>query len=408
MSDAGSTIPETEVVYRRPESLPMITRLWLTGMVAILLILWGSLGYLSAADGARGIPVGIFRIQPSLTISSRYDDNVYKTESQRLADKVLTIQPIVQFSTHWKKLSFQTSVTTNIDHYETQTNLDTNNTSLNMGLKYNASRDLTMSFDAGVDFNHDAPGAPDVGSFSTESTPRQWKHYGFEGKAQYTLHRFRTEFDLSHQIDAKQQVGNYWNKAAVTLMYALAPRTSLLTGLSWKGIVYDDAALKRDSQEKGVNVGVTWSATAKTQGDLRVGYVTKDTENSLDGNPGMVSLGGAFSWKPLARTGVSLDVGRTFAEGGLVSSYYKTTGGALGLSQQLRSFLSLKSRVGYTQNVYSSGMENDIWKESIGLEYAFPRWLTMNTTIGKTSQKSTQPGSGYDSNEVMISLTGGL
>ncbi|MBF0424972.1 MAG: outer membrane beta-barrel protein [Magnetococcales bacterium] len=408
MSKVGSTMPETVGASHPAGSLPLVTRLWLAGMAAILLILWGALGYLSAADEARGIPVGIFRIQPSLAISSQYDDNVYRSGTQRLSDKVLSVRPVVQFSTHWKKLTFQTSVSTTIDHYEKQTNLDATNSSANMGVKYAASRDLSLSFDGGVDFNHDAPGAPDVGTVSTTETPKQWKHYQFGGKAQYTFHRFRSEFGLTHGVDAKQQVGNYWNQATMTLMYALAPRTSLLTGLGWKGIVYDDSSLHRDSQEKSANVGVNWAATAKTQGDLRVGYTVKDTENPTGSSPGMVSFGGGVSWKPLAKTGLSLDLNRSFAEGGLVADYYKTTSAAVGLNQQLRSFLSLKSKVGYTKNDYSSGQENDTWKETIGIDYAFPRWLTMSTSVGRTNQKSSLPSANYDDNQVMISLTGGL
>ncbi|MBF0136500.1 MAG: outer membrane beta-barrel protein [Magnetococcus sp. DMHC-1] len=407
MSRTGTIIPETGEEFRQSESLPIATRLWAAGVIAILLTMCGSLGYLGAADGARGIPVGIFRVKPSLTISSQYDDNVFKSR-QKVGEKILNIQPVVQFSTHWKKLAFQAGVSSSIVRYESRSTEDFEDHNVSMDVKYSANRHLDLGLKSEVSFNHESRGAPDVGQIGAQDKPRRWKHYGIDGSAQYTQNRFRTQLELSHQIDEKQEVGNYWNKAALTLMFAMAPRTSLATGLGWKGIVYDNPALRRDSQEKTVNVGVNWTGTAKTQGDLRVGYALKEPENSAAENSSAMTFGGSVSWKPLARTSLNLNANRAFAEGGLVADYYVTTMAGVGLSHKLRSFLTFKSNLDHTTNDYSSGLENEIWKGGVGLEYAFPRWLTMSSNFGRTSQKSNQPNSEYDSNEVMISLTGGL
>ncbi|MBF0177087.1 MAG: outer membrane beta-barrel protein [Magnetococcales bacterium] len=408
MSEVRSAIRDAGTCFRHSASQPVMTRLWLVGVAAMLLILCGSIGYLSASDGARGIPVGIFRVKPSLSIQSRYDSNVFKDATNRVGEKILSIQPVVQVSTHWKSLTFSGSLASDIARYESRSTEDYQDYKAAMHVKYSVSRRLELGAKTDVAFNHDSRGAADVGKIGANNPPRHWKHYGFDGSAQYTYNRLRTLMELSHQIDDKLDIGNYLNKATLSLMFALAPRTSLLTEVGWKGIVYDSAALDRDNQERSIGAGVSWTGAAKTQGDLRVGYTMKEYENSAVEGSSAFTFGGGIGWKPLAKTALKLDLSRNFAEGGLVSNYYVSTSEQLGLTQKLRSFLTFNSNVSHTQNDYSSGLENEIWKGSAGFGYAFPRWLTMDTNFTRTSQKSNQVDSGYDSDEVMVSLTGGL
>ncbi|MBF0308917.1 MAG: outer membrane beta-barrel protein [Magnetococcales bacterium] len=372
-------------------------------------LLWSFTGDLRARDEkAKGISIGIFRINPSFNMSSSYSDNILKTSDNRIADKILSFKPVLQITTHWRKLTFSAGYQADVTRHESWTSEDFADQGLRVNASYEQPNKMKFAIEGASDWNHDTRGAPDTGFGDIKAPPKKWRHYSVETKGEYTLNRFKTLLSTSRDINDKENVGHYWDKVAFSVMYAISPKTSLLTELSRKSIHYDDATLKRDSLETGLGAGLTWRATAQTTGEVRVGMKAKSLPDKPQSDTSSTTWDGNVVWKPLRHTSVGLNLNRDFQEGGETDLYFVTTGASLSLEHQVRSFLTQTAKLSYTNNAYASSLENNLWKAGIGVNYQFPRWWTMGVDLSHTVQESNRPGSNYDDNAVMVTFKGGM
>ncbi len=378
-------------------------------MVALLLVFFGGTWrYLRAADETRGIPVGIFRIKPKLSVASKYDDNLYKHETNRVGEKTLTITPVVQFSTHWKKTAFEVNYRTSLVRHEKRESEDTADHNMGAKLTLNPTRQIEITAGADYAFNHDKRGAPDTTTTGFDTPPDDWQETGLNAGIQLTHNRLRTLLDWDYGFKEKQDLGHYWHQVGLKLMFALAPRTSLLTQTSVKDIIYENTSVGRNSRENTIQAGLEWSGAAKTTGAFAMGYTQKAYQAGGGQDDGAMTMTGNVGWSPTTRSKLNLTTKREFNEGGATAANYVTTDVALGLNHQLRSFLTLNSNLSYTLNDYSSNLENDVYKGSLGFDYRFPRWFTLSGTYNRTNQNSNTVGSSYDANDVMVTISGGL
>nr|CRH06729.1 conserved outer membrane protein of unknown function [Candidatus Magnetococcus massalia] len=376
-------------------------------MLFLLLLVWSILGDLRAERGARGIPVGIFRIKPKLTADVSFTDNLLSSKD-KVADTVITLKPVLQAVTHWRKYTVDLTFKSEVGRHGTREMEDYIDHSTKLKVAVAPTKNLSLEAQASYSSKHSSRGAADNLGAATSEPPEQYNLYKVSGKAQYTKQRYRGVVELGHNVDAKTGTGRYWNDLSVSLMYALSPKTSFyLQGVAERH-VYDDATLLRDNMEYGGAVGVEWEATAKTTGNVKAGWTQKTYADAADKDVAGFATEADIKWSPSSRTRFTLSAGRSLEEGGNTDDYYTATKTQLEVQHSLRSFLSLNAQLGYDNNVYGNGRDDVTWTGSAGFDYQFPKWASLGGRYSYSDIASNAADSSYDSNVFMLTLEGGL
>ena len=145
-----------------------------------------------------------------------------------------------------------------------------------------------------------------------------------------------------------------------------------------------DTAPERDATRHLVSVILRGDLTAKLSSTLRFGYETRDGD--LEDFEGFI-MGGALTYRPGARTSVTLAVDRSLQESVFATSaFYVTTIGVLTVEHQIRPRLTVRGIATLGNNDYPNeetvdgrtDTRNDwIYGFGAGVEYEVLRWMRL-------------------------------
>ena len=385
----------------------------LSKRVALLLpLMLGPAQQGGAADEPRGIPVGILRTKPKMTISSTWEDNIYKSQDNPTGDFIAGIEPEISLVTHWHKDTYHVTWNGKHQNYLNHNLEDRTDHTLSAGAEWSPNRKTVLSLEYQFKDKHDERGAPGTGAVNSATGPNEWFDNTLSASTQFTFGRFRTVLDLKRSYEESQNndksiQDHFWDDANITLMYALAPKTKLSVETGLKDITYDSDPSK-DSLESRILAGVTWTATAKTEGGIKIGAMHKemDAEDQPDGNG--LTFSSDITWQPLTRSRLHLLASRGFDEGETGSEHFIATDLKLDASHDIRPKIKLKGDLGFNNSDYAGPKNEDLWSAGVGLDYKLPKWFFVTGRLGRSMKRSTEAQADYDSDLLMIALTGSL
>lgn len=359
----------------------------------------------------KGIPLGIFRAHPEVTLVSRWDDNVFKTATDQHSDMIAQIKPVIRLVTHWaSKNQFTMSYTATVERYSKLKGENSNNqqVDLDLILVLPARR---VEFDLGYSLlkEQDKRGTPE--STSLEE-PGRWLQHSLTAATNIKFNRLDTKLKLEHAErssanDGPSDQDRYWNDAGFILNWDLTAKTHLLTELGHKIIVYDQSPLL-DSTESRLLLGINWQATGKTEGKLKFGSVTKLFENDTENDSTEVTWESGIAWNPQERTRLNFSSNRGFHEGGEQAEHYVSTQVKVDLKHDLRPNWSLLGELDFSKNVFVPVRRDNYWNGKLGLEYQLRRWFVLNAEFARNIKHSSVAETEYVSNGLLLSLTGTL
>ncbi|MBF0173874.1 MAG: outer membrane beta-barrel protein [Magnetococcales bacterium] len=364
------------------------------------------------ANEPRGIPVGIFRTKPKVTLSSTWENNIYKSQDHESSDFIHGIEPEITLVTHWRKDSYQLSWKGKHQDYLNHNLEDRTDHTLSAKAEWSPNRKTVITMEYQFKDEHDERGAPGTGSVNPATPPNEWFENILSGSTQWTSGRFRTVLDLEWGYRESENNGQssqdrYWDELGLTLMYALAPKTKLLVETGLKDITYATAP-ENNSLESRVLAGVTWSATAKTEGGFKLGAMHKEMDDDAKEDGNGITLSSDVTWKPLSRSSVHLLASRGFDEGETGSEHFIATDFKVDASHDIRPKIKLKGDMGFNNSDYSGPRNEDLWSAGVGLDYKLPKWFFVTGRLGHSTKKSTEADADYDSDLFTIALTGSL
>ena len=359
----------------------------------------------------KGVPVGLFRVYPELNLVAEWDDNIYKTQGDLEGDQLLRIKPTITLETHWKNNKVSLVYGGEVQRYRRLHFEDRSDHT------FTANLDLSphSTIDLGVVYNfsakHDVRGSP--GIFDDPNLPPSlWHEQSLKGTGKYTFNRFRFQMDLSRSFKEAQNnnlssQNNFWDDMALTLMFALAPKTAVLVETGLINYYYDDDD-SQNSRERRILGGLTWSISKITEGQFKIGYSDKRMYNLESNDSSVITMQSEMSWNPRVRTNVNFAASRNFSEGELGADHFIASDVKLMLDHKIRPWLGVNSTIGLTNSDYGELRNENIWVTGVGVNYDLPRWFVVNGNYSRTNKQSTEDEGEYGSNLFMISLTGAL
>jgi hypothetical protein len=378
-------------------------------------------------DIPGNIHIGQLKIHPDLSVKEGYTDNIFREADSEKGSAITTVSPGILFQLpikrHFLQMDYRADLIEASKHhdvYDTDShfanlllNLDFNRLNLLMG--DNWAKDSTPP-----DFENDTRNDYYQNRAFFEASYRLPGRY--KVKAFYT-NEFR-DFDDYREIgQSNPELDNYMqNETGVALYYRFLPLTSVLLEYAFTTINNKDINLPdTDSDSHRIWLGLSWEPTAKINGAIKGGYVTRDYDEAGDDWDGFGMEGDlkynyssftSFSFKGFRKL---LDASVTqMAPGGVAGdygTYYVSTGGILSASRKLNYKLSASAEISYFHDDYQErGAMPDERRDDrvgfgVGLDYRIQDWLGCGLKYNYEDNDSNVEAEEYRENRVFATIS---
>ena len=172
--------------------------------------------------------------------------------------------------------------------------------------------------------------------------------------------------------------------------------------------IYDDGAddngFDRDSQGYGVGFGVRYDNRRNLELEALLGYLHQTYDDPLLENIGALDIGLSGTWRPTGRTRIRGGIARSIEETTINgASGYVLTSYTLGLEQAVHPQVSLDTSVGfYTNRFVGIARDDHVLGLSAGARYFPMKHIFVGTSYEYLQRDSSDPNEDYDENRVFL------
>lgn len=374
-------------------------------MTRSLPLLTSLAGCLSASAWAlepQHIDLAGFEFTPTLKIQERYDDNFRGLDDDVQSSWITALQPRFLLSAEDRNSAYQLEYRLNDEtfHSDSQaSNTDhhlylrsilefSSRQRLRWDLEYHRQEDTVDTADAQENDKYSRAIANALYSFGARSARNQ-----LDFGANYEALRYHNSGNLNADKERDSlRLNGIW-------FHRLGGATRSLLELRHTEHDYKLASSPRSGTNRAALAGVTWEATAKTTGNVRVGLERKDFDSdaSDDYTSPMWEVG--LAWRPRTYSTFTLDTRRAFDEGDDGASTIAEQSARLGWehhwSARIRSDLYYR----YAEREYK-GIERDDDRNTYGLSlvYSPRRWVDLTLGYRHQDNDSTLRSESYTRN----------
>ena len=373
---------------------------------------------------------------PTLKLEQRHDDNIFATNKNRKSSWVTVVEPTFTLSLDRAKSAHQLQYRLSSKNFQSMNSSSyiDHHLTADTGFEFNSRNRLLLN--AGYHKLEDT--ASDYNYSGIKAKNDKWNTKNVGGVYTYGARTARTQLDLglnyselrydnSGTVDGVRLNKNSERDAAsarVTGYYSIAPKTRLLLEGRYTDYDYTSASA-RDSKNKAVLAGITWEATAKTTGTVKIGREKKDYKNSSATNEnkstGMWEAG--VVWAPLTYSVFTLKTRRGFDEGSYaetsgdldlenidnVTSSIRTVDTSLGWKHYWMDRLYSDAQYRRIDRKYQRVSRDDkIDQYGLGLTYEARRWLDIGVGFTHRENDSDIKTNSYTRNIYAITFNASL
>ena len=364
------------------------------------------------------------KFTPTLKVEERYDDNIYAIENNVQSSWVNVITPEFVLSTEGRNSAYALTYSLNNENYASSHSDDHTDHHVDLDaafqfdarnlLKLNAGYDKVedIANDNFEDYNNDL-----LVPQGNEGEPAKYTTTNFGGVYTYGAKTALTQLELgANYEELRYQNSGDFNEdlerntvpLRATAFYRVAPKTRLLL----EGIYEDYDYINNnasDGDRQALLAGVTWEATAKTTGTIKIGAEERSYDKSVYEDESGASWEAGVKWAPRTYSTFDLTSRQRFAPGdngaGTIDSQTTALTWNHHWLERLRSDVSYS----YTDNDYKgTDQQEDIDIVGVGLTYEMRRWLDIGIGYKYATSDSNYPGSSYDRNIYAINFKASL
>lgn len=393
----------------------------LKNTVALGLITAASIGINTAqADDLFGEGV-IF--EPKLTLGAAYDNNISQAaDSQRQDESLIGIvSPSFLFGAENRNTMLSALYTIYDETYEFDTkNNDHTDHHLDLSAEFILNSRNTVGINGGYHKQQDLRTSTNRSDPNEKEGDRyNWKYIG--GLYRAGADSSRVQVEVAGELQQRRYNNNLTTASdnqskerdtdilIGTLYFNAAPKTRFLIELQQRDFDYISSTSLLDNSSSIVYVGVTWEATAKTTGTIRVGQEKRDFDhvNSIDFSESAWDIG--VTWQPRDYNTFSVITKKTAEEGSVRSSLIDTTKTTLSWNYEWTPKISSNLSYGITQEKYLgstfSGREDDTSSANIRLLFKASPGAEISAGYTAKSRDSNSDIEKFDRDILAVNLT---
>jgi len=345
---------------------------------------------------------------PNVELDLGYNDNLLLTETNKQSSLVAYLKPELQWvgviRKHLIRFGYQGEYANVFD----QSSENYRDHFLGADITLDLTPKFTMNAGANYRKEHEVRGT--AGALNIGTRPNQWDQSSVEVEAIYGR-RIATA-----QIAAKYEYYNrdFTNNAQSTrdydaniftfaAYYNLGPKTQLLIEPSFSDYEYVNSA--QDNTVRKLLAGVTWTATAKTTGKLKIGRYSKDFDSAAFADSSGASADIEVVWEPKTYSTVVLKISRDVNDSSLAgSSSYESSIASLDWNHDLTDLTQLQLGAAYSVDDYDITRKDKFIDGYIGISRSVTRNLTLGVRYDYGQRKSSLAGNDYKNNLVMVGV----
>ncbi|VVP27868.1 hypothetical protein PS900_04199 [Pseudomonas fluorescens] len=348
---------------------------------------------------------------PSLKVSERYDDNFRAVENDEESSWITGITPTFVLAAESNKSLYKFTYTADSDVFHSSHKDDNTDHYLDADAAFEFDARNRLLLNAGFEKIEDTASLDQNLENDKYTTSNVGGVYTFGARSARTQVDFGANYsELRYQNSDGINDDKERNTTALvsTVYYRVAPKTKAL--IEARHTDYDYVSnTDLNSDNIAILGGVTWDATAKTSGTVKLGAERKNfDDSSIDDKTGSTWEVGA-TWKPRTYSSFSLKTRRGLDEGndGATSIENLTTT----LSWDHQWLDRLNTEVSYSRSDQEyQGIDRDdkIDIFGLGVSYKMRRWLDFGVGYKYAQNDSNFAGESYERNIYMISFTASL
>ncbi len=372
---------------------------------------------------APGIPLGSFRLAPSIATTGLYDDNIYGTQTGRVADEFLRIQPEAQLQSQWDRNSLSVDAKGTIDQYLHRSTEDAADYSVTTRALFDLDHATTLSTAVRAESDHQSRLSQDIFAqtvkpiFYTEQSGALVLTHDFDKlRLSATGRVARFDFRDGRLADGsvydQQPSDNMSYRAGVRASYAQTPSLAWFVSASYNIRRFRVGTIdtpKRDSQGYDLLAGVSFEPAALLRGSVGIGYIQQRFRLPFYTNLGGVGFNATVQFFPTQLTTVTFKGDRSVLDSGIPGSGgYLSTEGTIQIDHEWLRQLILSASVGYQNNRFNNLDRTDdrISAEASGT-YRLNRYAGLKLDYARLDQSShgTDRYRAFKDDRVTIGLT---
>ena len=369
---------------------------------------------------AKGIPMGGFRLFPSLNANATYDDNVFRLPAAS-SDWYFEETPALRLVSQWGRHFFE--IYGGVDNYNYSSFSRLDLTDWNIGSDGRIDISRAADFTANVSYGeyHEALSSPNTVGF--QLTPNRDNKTHADATARYQPNRLGLSIGGSYDrydwlntpkigggflFNTDRNESEYQGFARVT--YDFSPGYSGFVRALYDSRQFDQfldrTGVHRSSNGYRVDAGVTLQLTHLLSGEFYAGYLTQSYAAPLKSIAGL-DYGINLDWFASPVLTVHLKGAHTISDstlGGVSASDDRAI--ALSADYELRRNIMLQGSVSYTQSTLTGSTRRDDYPTAgIGVKYLMNRYLSASVNYNYSDRSSNFPGSNYTDNMISIGLS---
>lgn len=378
----------------------------------------------TAVWAAGQLSAGPLKIRGQLTATWENESNIFKTERNETSDNIYKLEPVLGLrhditSTTYYTFDYQGTFAWYSDNTNNNWTSHLLNLSANVGGKQGPYVKLGETY-----INTEDPfGSSDL--YREGQKTKRWMNifkvapgyqFGELSRAEVFYENYYTKYDLTRDAGQNQNE----NRIGATYYHKFWPKTSALAQYRYVTRDYYDqpGSTAENFYRNDGFLGLAWDATAKINGELKLGYSSLKYENEF--NPAgqrfqtkddlAVEIDLSYQLSPVLS--VNLIGLRTIREATTPNAnYYVDTTGTLGFRWQAFSQLSFLASGSLGKNEYNSldgstARDDKVYKAELSAEYAFLKYLFAKAGYRLDKKDSNIENSSFTDNIYFVGLGG--
>ena len=321
---------------------------------------------------------------PAISVRTVMDDNIYRNKEEKHDDTYSSVAPTLSFLGMYGKHAINIIYKGDYgfyNEYSTENYLD-HDGSADLYLK--PSEKLQFKLNANYQDTHEIRGfsgsRTDIGEdpdFVNQQSAKMELTYGrktnilqFKGSFEALNRKYTNNGQEARSRDIITGAG--------VVYYNIGAKTAVTLTARNLNIDYTRPVVDLDSVETHFLAGVAWEATAKTTGEIRLGYIAKDLKDeTLDDFAGF-GAEAEIRWEPKTFTQLGLMVVRTTQETShLGASFFVDNRVVASLRHEFNSRIAAKVLAEYQNNVFSQDRTDNMGIGHMEAEYKLSKRFSL-------------------------------
>ena len=367
-----------------------------------------------------GLRAGAFILNPILSLSEEYDDNIFRDETGEQSDWITSVQPALNIRSDWNLHEVQFRASGDLAYYADNSDENYQDYSVSASGRYDITYETFLNALLRWDQLHEDRGSPDdVNGDEPITYDRLSAGMGFTralGKLKlfvdglYQDYTFDDTTALGVVVDTSNR-DRKQTRFQTRLAYEMSPNYDVFISTAWNKRDYDRVVtVDRSSDGHEKRAGADLNITGKVKGEVYGGRITQNYSDDFE-DIGTANYGGSLLWNITGLTSLTGSLDRSVIETvSTGNSGYVRTASRIGVDHAFKRNILFGGFLGFNQDDYianttgSDEREDSTRLAGLRLEYKPMRGASLETRYDYVDRDSNLDGSDFSNNRFLITL----